>query len=50
MPAMGSKNNDKTGINSKAEIINIHDCLKMIGMKEVAAHIYTIPTKKMARK
>ncbi|MFT4735321.1 MAG: hypothetical protein ACI9DJ_002808 [Algoriphagus sp.] len=44
---MENKNIDKTGINSKSEIINIHDCLKMIGMKEVAAHIYAIPTKKI---
>ena len=46
---MENKNSNKTGSNSQSEIINIHDCLKMIGMKEVAAHIYTMPSKKIAR-
>ncbi len=26
--------------------INIHDCLKMIGMKELTANVYCIPSKK----
>ena len=33
---------------SEKEIITIHDCLKMIGMKELAANVYAIPTKKKA--
>jgi hypothetical protein len=30
--------------------INIHDCLKMIGLKEVAANIYSLPKNRKKAK
>lgn len=30
----------------KNPTINIHDCLKMIGMKEIVANVYSLPSSK----
>jgi hypothetical protein len=35
----------KEKLKSTNSTINIHECLKMIGMKELTANIYTLPTK-----
>lgn len=41
-------NNKSVDIKKQEEkSLTIHDCLRMIGMKEVAANIYSIPSKKV---
>jgi hypothetical protein len=42
---MKNKNKEKMIETSNSEYLSIPDCLKMIGMKEVAANIYSIPKK-----
>lgn len=43
---MEAKNNQKSKNNVSETFLNIHDCLKLIGMKEVTANIYTLPSRK----
>lgn len=31
----------------REKVLTIHDCLRMIGMKELTANIYSIPSKKV---
>ncbi|MGR3811953.1 hypothetical protein [Jiulongibacter sp. NS-SX5] len=38
------KNKDKTKVNS--EHLTIHDCLKLIGLTEITANVYSTNTKK----
>jgi len=42
---MKNKNKEKTANSSSSEYLSIHDCLKMIGMKEVTANVYSLPKK-----
>lgn len=42
---MKNINKVKTGVNFNPNILTIHDCLKLIGMKEIAANIYSLPKK-----
>lgn len=43
---MKNKNSENSIVNSKSEFLSIHDCLKMIGMKEATANIYVLPARK----
>lgn len=44
---MDVKTKQKSKNNTTEEsFLNIHDCLKLIGMKEVTANVYALPSKK----
>ncbi|WP_162628080.1 hypothetical protein [Arcticibacterium luteifluviistationis] len=43
---METKNKQKSKDNVNESFINIHDCLKLIGMKEVTANVYALPSRK----
>ena len=39
----------KPGVSNSSAILSIKDCLKMIGVQEVTANVFALPSKKKTK-